>query len=140
MDDTDAIGRLVAIVRQMSKALLGAQFRGEIAAYIALAEGPYWARSISAALGIPENKVSAELARFAELRLLAPMTEAATWDRRRLFVKGLALPSYLAMATDMVKLAATEAASGSDAEAERLMDLYLDRVHGDHAATLNRAS
>jgi hypothetical protein len=63
---------------------LGSQFRAEVAAFLRAAEPPFWARRIAAQTGIPENKVAAELSRFARDGLLAA-SSPAQWDRRKLY-------------------------------------------------------
>jgi hypothetical protein len=118
--DTPDLGRIRDRVRELSKCLLGAQFRAEVAALIEVGEAPFWARSMSMQLGIPENKISAELSRFADENLLMAVPSQA-WDRRKLFERSSKPRTihYWRAGLEIVELAALEEAErvGSDPRA-----------------------
>ena len=132
MDRTPDVGRIKERTRELSKSLLGTQFRAEVGAYIAVGEEPFWARAIAAQLGIPENKVSAELSRFAANNLLSAIS-VAQWDRRRLYAPTRGSESYWAVALDIVQRAAEEEALRIDMDRTTVVQAYLRAIHGDDA-------
>lgn len=127
MDPKPDVGRIRARARELSKALLGAQFRAEVAAFIGVAEGPFWARRIGDQLGIPENKVASELSRFARDGLLAAMP-SAQWDRRRLYERASGSTGYWNAGNELIERAASEEAIRVGVPAEVAMDAYREHV------------
>ncbi len=138
MDSRVDIGRIRREARVLSKSLLGGQFRAEVAAYIGAAEPPFWARGMSKQLDIPENKVAAELSRFAERNLLVAMT-GADWDRRTLYERAADSQTYWAAGADLVRRAAADEALRVKVHVDVAVAAYSDAVHGpgqdDHAAS-----
>lgn len=128
MKDTVDIGRIRARARALSKALLGAQFRAEIAAFIADGEPPFWARGMAQQLDIPENKVATELSRFAASNLLVAMP-VEQWDRRKLYERTSANTEYWRLGRELVERAAADEAARAGVDAATAMRTYLETVH-----------
>jgi hypothetical protein len=116
-------------VRELSKSLLGAQFRAEVAAYIGTAEPPFWARDMAKRLDIPENKVAAELSRFCERNLLAAMS-GSDWDRRTLYERAPRSESYWAAGAELLRRAAVDEALRVGVAGEVALAGYSAAVHG----------
>ena len=131
MDASVDIGRIRERTRKRSKALLGAQFRAEVGAFIAVGEAPFWARQMSKQLDIPENKVSAELSRFARQNLLTAISDAA-WDRRTLYTPAPGSESYWASALDLLRRSAAEVGLETGIDGDRAFELYCAHVRTDH--------
>jgi hypothetical protein len=125
-------GRIRKRLRELSKSLLGAQFRAEIAALIADGEPPFWARRVASQLGIPENKVAAELSRFANEGLLVEISVAA-WDRRKLYERGPGGSMYWRGAYELLERAAGEEALRSGVSTASALRAYLDEVQDEVA-------
>lgn len=123
------IGRIRLRVRELSKSLLGARFRAEVAAFIAVGEAPFWARSLAEQLDIPENKISAELLRFASDGLLIAVPSQA-WDRRKLFERANAPNTtyYWKAGLELVRRAAQEEADRTGLTASSAMALFFRDV------------
>jgi hypothetical protein len=117
-------------LRALSKSLLGARFRAEIAAFIAIGEPPFWARRMATKLGIPENKVASELSRFANDGLLTTVS-VDQWDRRRLYAKSPTASLYWQGAYELLERAATDEASRVGTPADIALHAYLEEVHKD---------
>jgi hypothetical protein len=130
VDHRPDVGRIKKRTRELSKSLLGTQLRAEVAAYIATGEAPFWARAIAHQLGVPENKVSAELSRFADNDLLAAM-DIAAWDRRRLYETTARSSSFWSAGLDIVRQAAEEEALRVGVGPDTALQAYLDEVHRD---------
>jgi hypothetical protein len=131
------VGRIRTRARKLSKSLLGAQFRAEVAAFIKLGTAPFWARGMSKQLDIPENKVAAELSRFADENLLIAMS-GSDWDRRTLYQPASNSASYWAVGVDFLRRAATEEALRVGAAPEDAFNAYLatldSSAHSEHSA------
>lgn len=123
------IERIRTRARAMSKALLGSQFRAEIAAFVGVGTAPFWARGVSQQLGIPENKVAAELARFADEGLLVALPGDA-WDRRKLYEPRRAGDGYWQAGYELIERAAAEEAARVGLEADAVVRTYMAAVHG----------
>jgi hypothetical protein len=136
LETTVDIGRIEGSLRQRSKALLGSQYRAEVAAFIGLREGPYWARHIAGSLRIPENKVSSELNRFFEQNLLEA-SEDATYDRRRLLIRAPESSSYWQAAAGMLRAAARSESLLLGIPEHECLAAYLRAVHGEHVTDLD---
>jgi hypothetical protein len=134
MEHRPDVGRIKERARALSKSLFGTQFRAEVGAYIAVGEEPFWARAIATQLEIPENKVSAELSRFAANNLLSTIS-VARWDRRRLYTPTPGSNSYWTVALDIVQRAAEEEALRIGMDREAVIETYLRAIHGDDAPT-----
>jgi len=111
MNSMGDAGRIQTRVRELSKSLLGGQFRAEVAAFIGLGEPPFWARRMARELEIPENKVSVELSRFATDGLLLAMPSAG-WDRRTLYDRTTRRTVYWDNGLDLIRMAVEEQAGG----------------------------
>ena len=122
------IGRIQTRARELSKSLLGGQFRAEVAAFIAVGEAPFWARGIAKPLGIPENKVAAELSRFAAGGLLIALS-GAEFDRRTLYERGPSSAQYWQAGYELVERAAADEALRLDIDCSTVLHAYLDVVH-----------
>ncbi len=129
MDAKPDIGRIRRRTRELSKALLGAQFRAEVGAFIAVGPAPFWARQMSRQLGIPENKVSAELSRFADQNLLTAIS-VSDWDRRTLYERTADSESYWAAGLDLLRRAAADEALRSGIAAEAAFGAWVAAVRG----------
>lgn len=127
MDAAIDTGRIRERLRALSKSLLGAQFRAEIAAFIADGDPPFWARRVASRLGIPENKVSSELSRFASDGLLVAIS-VADWDRRKLYERNQGTSMYWHGAYELLERAAEEEAHRVGVSKERALNAYLDEV------------
>jgi len=121
--------RISERIRKLSKPLLGSQFRAEVAAFIADGEPPFWARRMATQLGIPENKVSGELSRFAAQNLLTELT-GDPWDRRTLYEPTAGSDAYWAGAKALVRRAAADEALEQDVSTDSALSAYLSAVHG----------
>ncbi len=127
MDAAINTGRIRERVRALSKSLLGAQFRAEIAAFIAEGEPPFWARQVASQLGIPENKVAAELSRFAHDGLLVAIS-VAVWDRRKLYERSPTASMYWRSAYELLERAAADEANRAGVSTSSALRAYLDEV------------
>lgn len=116
-------------VRKLSKPLLGSQFRAEVAAFIADGEPPFWARRMATQLGIPENKVSGELSRFAAQNLLTELA-GDPWDRRTLYSPTAGSDAYWAGAKALVHRAAADEALKQGVSTDDALSAYLSAIHG----------
>jgi hypothetical protein len=125
---TPDIGRIRERARELSKSLLGAQFRAEVAGYIAVGEAPFWARGMARVLDVPENKVAAELSRFAEAGLLVAM-DVAQWDRRKLYERAARETRYWDAALDLIERAAGDHALETGIAPRRAVEAYLAETH-----------
>jgi hypothetical protein len=132
MDGMPDVGRIRTHTRERSKSLLGTQFRAEVGGFIAIGEAPFWARAMADQLDIPENKVSAELSRFAANNLLTEVSRDR-WDRRRLFQHTPGSDTYWAAALAIVVAAARDEALRIEADADEVLGTYLRQVYGDEA-------
>lgn len=121
------VGRIQARSRELSKSLMGAQFRAEIAACIAVGEPPFWARGMAHQLGVPENKVAAELSRFAEEGLLTTIS-FAQWDRRKLYERNARGTTYWTLGYELLERAAAEEASRVGISTDAAMQVYLAEI------------
>jgi hypothetical protein len=120
-------GRIRERLRALSKSLFGAQFRAEIAAFIAEGEPPFWARQVASRLGVPENKVSSELSRFASDGLLVAIS-VADWDRRKLYERNPGTSMYWRGAYELLERAAEEEAHRVGVSKDQALNAYLDEV------------
>ncbi len=127
MDAAIDTGRIRERVRALSKSLLGAQFRAEIAAFIADGDPPFWARQVASQLGIPENKVAAELSRFAHDGLLIAIS-VALWDRRQLYERSPTASMYWRSAYELLERAAADEANRVGVSTSSALRAYLDEV------------
>lgn len=127
MDAAIDTGRIRERVRALSKSLLGAQFRAEIAAFIADGDPPFWARQVASQLGIPENKVAAELSRFAHDGLLVAIS-VAVWDRRKLYERSTTASMYWRSAYELLERAAADEANRVGVSTSSALRAYLDEV------------
>jgi len=127
------IGSICYRTRELSKKLLGAQFRAEVAAFVAVGEAPFWARGMAERLAIPENKVSAELSRFAAAGLLATLMPA-DWDRRKLYERRPDATHYWELGLELVRRAAADEALRSGLDSSAAFEMYLTSVHGTNDA------
>jgi hypothetical protein len=75
-------------------------------------------------LGVPENKVSAELSRFAANGLLVAMS-VAEWDRRMLYERATPATLYWKLGLELIRRAAEEEALRTGLEAENLLQAVL---------------
>jgi hypothetical protein len=129
LDVTVDIGRIRRQARVLSKSLLGGQFRAEVAAYIGTADPPFWARGMAKQLDIPENKVAAELSRFADRNLLVEMSGAG-WDRRTLYERAAESASYWAAGAQLLRRAAADEALRVGIDTDLAVASYVTAVHG----------
>jgi len=83
---------------------------------------------MSQQLQIPENKVAAELSRFAADGLLTAIS-VATWDRRKLYERSPASDRYWQAGYQLIEQAAAEEALRIGIGAGSALQEYLDRVH-----------
>jgi hypothetical protein len=128
LDTRVDIGRIRSRTRELSKSLLGAQYRAEVAAFIGEGEAPFWARGMAGQLDIPENKVAAELSRFAEQNLLVASADSA-WDRRTLYEPADESTGYWAAGSDLVRRAAADEAVRLGIDTQSALTTYLVGVH-----------
>jgi hypothetical protein len=80
-------------------------------------------------LGIPENKVSGELSRFAAQNLLTELT-GDPWDRRTLYAPAAGSGAYWDAGKALVHRAATEEAIEQGVSTDDALSAYLSAVHG----------
>ncbi|HEY2768485.1 MAG TPA: hypothetical protein VGI76_09515 [Solirubrobacteraceae bacterium] len=113
-------------MRKLSKTLMGAQFRAEIAAFIAVGEPPFWARGMAYQLSLPENKVSAELSRFADEGLLRTIS-FAQWDRRKLYERGHST-HYWRFGYELLERAAAEEGLQHGIDSSTALKAYFDET------------
>jgi hypothetical protein len=128
LDTRVDVGRIRSQTRELSKSLLGAQYRAEVAAFIGEGEAPFWARGMAKQLDIPENKVAAELSRFAEQNLLVASSDSV-WDRRTLYEPSAESAGYWAAGSELVRRAAKDEASRLGIDTETALTTYLVGVH-----------
>jgi len=126
--------RISERVRKLSKPLLGSQFRAEVAAFVADGESPFWARRMATQLGIPENKVSGELSRFAAQNLLTELS-GDPWDRRTLYAPTAGSDAYWAAAKALVRQAAADVALEQGVSTNDALSVYLRAVHSRSLGT-----
>jgi hypothetical protein len=127
LDSTHSVGRMKETLRERSKSLLGTQFRAEVAAFIATAEPPFWARAVARQLDIPETKVASELTRLSDAGLLAALPSAA-WDRRKLYERRES--ELWDFGLELVNQAAAHEAARTGATQEAIAAAYWDDVLG----------
>lgn len=128
-ESTIDVGRIRWRARNLSKVLLGGQFRAEIATCIATGEEPFWARNMARQLDIPENKVSTELVRFADGGLLVVL-EPAAWDRRKLYQRARESTYYWELGFELVRRAASDEALRAGLASSDAIDAYLASLRG----------
>lgn len=83
-------------------------------------------------MGIPENKVAAELSRFANDGLLVEISVAA-WDRRKLYDRGSGGSMYWRGAYELLERAAGEEARRVGVSTTAALRAYLDEVQDEVA-------
>jgi hypothetical protein len=136
LDTRVDVGRIRSRTRELSKSLLGAQYRAEVAALIGEGEPPFWARGMARQLGIPENKVAAELSRFADQDLLVASPDSV-WDRRTLYERADESAGYWAAGSGLVRRAAADEALRLGIDTQTALTTYLVGIHDlaypDHA-------
>jgi hypothetical protein len=129
------LGRIQARLRVASKELLGTQFRAEVAALIAVGEPPFWARRMHEQTGIPENKISQELARLAKNERVT-LLQADPWDRRKLYEPG---PSALwDVALELLDDAIEEEALRANLDSDEVFERYWAAVLPEAPVPLER--
>jgi hypothetical protein len=128
LDTRVNVGRIRSRTRELSKSLLGAQYRAEVAAFIEFGKAPFWARGMARQLDIPENKVAAELSRFADQNLLEASPDSA-WDRRTLYEPSANSANYWAAGSELVRRAAEDEALRLGLDNEATITAYLVSVH-----------
>lgn len=79
-------------------------------------------------LDIPENKVAAELSRFAEQNLLVASSDSG-WDRRTLYERADESAGYWAAGSDLVRRAAADEALRLGMDTQTAFTTYLVGVH-----------
>jgi hypothetical protein len=78
-------------------------------------------------LGVPENKVAAELSRFAEEGLLTTIS-FAQWDRRKLYERNARGTTYWTLGYELLERAAAEEASRVGISTDAAMQVYLAEI------------